>query len=87
MNTTILYDAKAEALFVSDLQPSQQPSEQAVRTAIARSIRTFGSRGCAARVAQEYGEHPEIAVERMRWARHRVTCTASPAAQPLPVAA
>ncbi|MGH3716059.1 MAG: hypothetical protein ACRDT4_21740 [Micromonosporaceae bacterium] len=87
MKTTILIDAKAEALFVSDLQPSQQPSTAAVESAISRSIRTFGSRGCAARVAQEYGEHPEIAVARMRWARTCVACTASPAAQHLPTAA
>jgi hypothetical protein len=25
--------------------------------------------GCAGRVAQAYGEHPETAVVRMRWAR------------------
>ncbi|MGH3648941.1 MAG: hypothetical protein ACRDTM_17410 [Micromonosporaceae bacterium] len=87
MNTTIVHDAKAEALFVSDLQPSDQPTEPAVRAAIARSIRTFGSRGCAARVAQEYGEHPETAVARMRWARQCVACTADQTAQLLPVAA
>jgi hypothetical protein len=76
MNTTVLHDAQAEALFVSDLQPSQRPTEQAVRTAIARCIRAYGSRGCAARMAQEYGEHPETAVARMVWARRTVEhCT------------
>jgi len=40
-----------------------------VRQAIAAAIRMFGARGCAARVAQAYGEHPETAVVRMRWAR------------------
>src|SRR5215510_14981188 len=33
------------------------------------AIRIFGARGCAAQVAQAYGEHPETAVVRMRWAR------------------
>ena len=30
--------------------------------------RAFGSRGCAERVAQEFGDHPETAAARMRWA-------------------
>jgi hypothetical protein len=29
----------------------------------------YGGSGCAARVAQAFGEHPEAAVTRMRWAR------------------
>ncbi|MGP0022426.1 MAG: hypothetical protein ACLPKE_03555 [Streptosporangiaceae bacterium] len=35
-------------------------------------MRQFGSRGCAGRVAQEFGEHPALAAERMRWARQAV---------------
>jgi hypothetical protein len=65
--------ARADALFVSPLQRSQQPSATQVRQAIAAAIRELGARGCAARVAQEYGEHPETAVPRMRWARAVVT--------------
>ena len=61
--------ARAEALFVSELQRSEKPSATQVRQAIAAAIREFGARGCAARVAQAYGEHPEIAAPRMRWAR------------------
>ena len=61
--------ARADALFVSALQRSQEPSATQVRQAIAGAIREFGARGCAARVAQAYGEHPEIAAPRMRWAR------------------
>src|SRR5215469_12924549 len=61
--------ARADALFVSALQRSEEPSTAQVQQAIAAAIRTFGARGCAARVAQEYGEHPETAVPRMRWAR------------------
>ncbi|HWM95952.1 MAG TPA: hypothetical protein VNO54_02750, partial [Streptosporangiaceae bacterium] len=41
--------------------------------AIAAALAAFGIRGCAARVAQAYGEHPETAVPRMRWARATVT--------------
>ena len=61
--------ARADALFVSALQRSEEPSAAQVQLAIAAAIRAFGARGCAARVAQEYGEHPETAVPRMRWAR------------------
>ena len=59
----------AEALFVSQLQPSDRPSADEVRAAIRASMLAFGgASGCAARCAAEYGEHPEVAVNRMRWA-------------------
>jgi hypothetical protein len=57
--------ARAGALFASPLQRSDEPSASQVRRAIATAI---GVRGCAARVAQAYGEHPETALTRMRWA-------------------
>jgi hypothetical protein len=60
--------ARADALFASSLQPSGSPSASEVRVAVAASIRAFGSRGCAGRVAQEFGDHPETAALRMRWA-------------------
>jgi len=59
---------RADALFVSALQRSEEPSTGQVRQAVATAIRTFGGRGCAERVAQEFGDHPEVAVARMRWA-------------------
>ena len=67
--------ARADALFASALQRSDQPSAAQVREAITMAIRAFGARGCAAQVAQAYGEHPETAVTRMRWARATVTGT------------
>jgi hypothetical protein len=60
---------RADALFASVLQRSDEPSAAQVDQAIAAAVRAFGTRGCAARVAQAYGEHPETAVARMRWAR------------------
>ena len=59
---------RADALFASALQRSDQPSRGQVRQAVAATVRAFGSRGCAERVAQEFGDHPETAVTRMRWA-------------------
>jgi hypothetical protein len=63
---------RAGALFASTLQCSDEPSAGQVRQAIAAAIGVFGALGCAARVAQAYGEHPETAVTRMRWARTAV---------------
>jgi hypothetical protein len=63
---------RADALFVSALQRCEHPSTGEVRQAVAAAVRTFGEHGCAERMAQEFGEHPETAVARMRWARELV---------------
>ena len=60
---------RAEALFASVLQRSDRPSPGQVRKAIAAAMRAHGGPGCAELVAQEFGDHPEAAVERMCWAR------------------
>ncbi len=60
---------QADALFASGLQRSDEPSAGQVRLAVAAAVRAFGCSGCAERVAQEFGDHPEAAVVRMRWAR------------------
>jgi len=59
---------QADALFVSGLQRCDEPSVGQVRQAIADTIRVFGYSGCAGWVAQEFGDHPETAAARMRWA-------------------
>ena len=64
--------ARADALFASALQISDEPSAVQVKQAIDAATSTLGDLGCAARVAQEFGEHPETAVTRMRWARAEV---------------
>jgi hypothetical protein len=61
--------ARADALFASPLQRSDQPGARQVRQAIATAIAAYGVPGCAARVAQDYGDHPDEAASRMRWAR------------------
>ena len=61
--------ARADALFASALQRSDEPSPGQVRRAIAAAVVAYGGSGCVARVAQAFGEHPETAVTRMRWAR------------------
>ena len=58
----------ADAVFVSGLQRRDEPSAGQVRQAVCAAIRAFGCSGCAGRVAQEFGDHPETAAIRMRWA-------------------
>jgi hypothetical protein len=59
----------ADALFASVMQRSDKPSRGQVLKAITTAVRAYGHRGCTERVAQEFGDHPEAAVARMRWAR------------------
>ena len=72
-NDLTISTARADALFASPLQRSDEPTPAQVHQAVAAALAAFGIRGCAARVAQAYGEHPETAVPRMRWARATVT--------------
>ncbi|GAA1781985.1 hypothetical protein GCM10009682_00310 [Luedemannella flava] len=65
-----LVAARAEALFTSDIPTGARPSEGQATAAIQRSVRTLrGVHGCAVEVAGAYGDCPETAVARMRWAR------------------
>src|SRR5690348_15098983 len=59
----------ADALFASALQRSDNPGAGQVHEAIAAAVRAYGGLACVQRVAQEFGDHPEAAVDRMRWAR------------------
>ncbi|SRR6266540_1700612 len=63
---------QCEALFASDLQSSQRPEPRQIRRAVLEMIMKYGARYCMARVAQEFGDHPDTAVIRMRWAREAV---------------
>jgi hypothetical protein len=65
-------DDRIEALFASHLQRSEQPTPEAIRATIATTIDRLGPTGCAALVAQEFGEHPDCATGRMQWARRAV---------------
>lgn len=62
----------AEALFVSDLQPSECPSAQKLEDTVTAMLLRHGSDGCAAAVAEEFGDHPESAVRRMAWVRREL---------------
>ena len=62
-------DTRCEALFASALQPSQAPDAGAITAVVASAVQRFGPRGCTERMAQEFGDHPDAAARRMRWAR------------------
>ncbi len=68
MSTLNITETRCEALFVSVLQRADVRDAGRVREAITWAVRAYGSRGCAQRVAEEFGDHPETAVPRMRWA-------------------
>jgi hypothetical protein len=69
MTTLTVQDARYEALFASGLQRSDAPAASAVAEAISATVRQLGVRGCLSRMAQEFGDHPDAAAERMRWVR------------------
>ena len=59
---------RAEALFASTLQPSERHAASEVRQAVAATLHRLRIQGCAANLAGEFGDHPETAAARMRWA-------------------
>jgi hypothetical protein len=64
---------RAAALFASDLSRYCRPSRADVAAAIGTAMAAQGGvRGCLGEVAAAYGEHPETAVLRMRWARQTI---------------
>ena len=69
---------RSAALFASTVQVSERPTARMLQDAITATVRRLGTRGCAAVVAQEFGDHPETAVPRMRWAREQVVLLATP---------
>jgi len=62
-------DVQCQALFVSRLRPSDNPTTDMIAEAIIGSVRRFGPDGCAGQMAQEFGDHPDAASGRMRWVR------------------
>lgn len=77
--TTQICNLHVDALFVSDLQPSEDPGTALVRATVQAQVFRLGEAGCAAAVAQEFGEHPQAACERMLWCRTAVAAAFLPA--------
>jgi predicted ABC-type transport system involved in lysophospholipase L1 biosynthesis ATPase subunit len=62
-------NAQRQALFASTLQRSDAPTGDDVAEATRVTVQQLGPDGCAGRMAQEFGDHPEAAAARMRWIR------------------
>ncbi|GAA2378802.1 hypothetical protein [Dactylosporangium salmoneum] len=57
------------ALFVSDTPRTRELDDATVRQTVDRTLAQLGPDECYARAAQEFGDHPETAFERIQWAR------------------
>ncbi len=56
-------DARCKALFASGLQRSDAPTADMVAEVIRLTVRRFGIRGCTSQMAQDFGDHPEAALD------------------------
>jgi hypothetical protein len=65
-------DPRTDALFVSHVQRSQEPTVELIRAAVTDTVNRLGGARCAELVAQEFGEHPDCAIGRMLWARSAI---------------
>ena len=66
----LIATARAEALFASTLPTGSTPDLREATTMITTTVRRCsGVRGCAVEMAGAFGDSPEAAVRRMRWAR------------------
>ena len=69
IKTMLMTTARAEALFASTLLTGSSPGLQEATNMINATVRRCrGVRGCAAEMAGAFGDCPEAAVRRMRWA-------------------
>jgi hypothetical protein len=66
----LLCTTRAYAVFTSDLATGSRPDRRQLNAVVRAQIRRHGGVcGCLASVAYAYGDHPEVAAPRMRWAR------------------
>ena len=78
--TMLMTTARAEALFASALCTGSRPGLQEATTTINTTVRRCrGIRGCAAEMAAAFGDSPEAAAQRMRWARELTLTLFEPA--------
>jgi hypothetical protein len=62
-------DTVCAALFASPLQPSDSPTAATVAQAIGSTMQRLGAARCISHVAEEFGNHPVEAADRMQWIR------------------
>ena len=69
MNRLNVNQARCEALFASGLRRSDTLTASVLTEVISRTVGQLGIGGCIGQMAEEFGDHPEAAAERMRWVR------------------
>jgi hypothetical protein len=70
---TMLVLARATGLFLSCEATGGRPGREEIDMAVAHIVRTYrGVRRCAPEVAAAFGDYPEHAARRMRWALDQV---------------
>ncbi|GAA3294251.1 MULTISPECIES: hypothetical protein [Dactylosporangium] len=57
------------ALFVSDTPCFSDPGTDTVRATVHSTLDRLGPDECYARAAEVFGDRPEVALNRIRWAR------------------
>ncbi|MFG2040767.1 hypothetical protein [Dactylosporangium sp. NPDC048998] len=67
------------ALFVSDASKSRDLDDATIRETVGRTLEQLGADECYARAAEVFGDRPEIALDRIQWARELCTRAMAPA--------
>jgi hypothetical protein len=57
------------ALFVSDTPCTSDPDDATVRATVSATLQRLGADECYARAAEVFGDRPDVALDRIRWAR------------------
>ncbi|GAA2350647.1 hypothetical protein [Dactylosporangium salmoneum] len=57
------------ALFVSDTPCFSDPDAATVRAAVDSTLERLGAEECYARAAEVFGDRPDVAFDRIQWAR------------------
>ena len=57
------------ALFVSDASQYADLDNSTIRDTVTSTLQRLGADECYARAAEVFGDHPEVALGRMAWAR------------------
>ena len=69
MTTCLVDPVLCMALFVSDTPNHADLDDATVRDTVDRTLDQLGPDECYARAAEVFGDRPEVALDRIQWAR------------------
>lgn len=69
MTTCLVDPVLCMALFVSDTPNHADLDDATVRDTVDRTLGQLGPDECYARAAEVFGDRPEVALDRIQWAR------------------